>query len=87
MIWRTVLQVGKYGGEKDRDFIPLCCCKVTGNSYNNSKQVMYCQALDSIHGKVSIQYMEISCQLKLTNVQFPNYVYNVINYCVSYLAT
>ncbi|KAI0218690.1 Histone-lysine N-methyltransferase EHMT2 [Lamellibrachia satsuma] len=49
--------------ERDRDFIPLCCCKINGASFANLKQVIYCQALDSIDGKV------VGCCNKVTNGQ------------------
>jgi hypothetical protein len=41
------------------DLIPLCACKVNGASFANLGQVTYCQALDSIDGKVSRQQLAL----------------------------
>lgn len=37
----------------DKDVIPLCCCKINGASFKKlGSAVTYCQALDSMDGKV-----------------------------------
>lgn len=38
--------------EKAED-IPLCCCKVDGTTFEFEMDCTYCQALDSIDGKVT----------------------------------
>ncbi|KAJ8300553.1 hypothetical protein KUTeg_022072 [Tegillarca granosa] len=48
----------------DKDIIPLCCCKINGASFKKlGSSVTYCQALDSIDGKV------MGCCNKVTNYQ------------------
>ncbi|KAK3605277.1 hypothetical protein CHS0354_001393 [Potamilus streckersoni] len=48
----------------DRDVIPLCCCKINGASFQKlASAVTYCQALDSVDGKV------MGCCNKVTNPQ------------------
>lgn len=37
---------------RENDSMPLCCCKVTGAMVTKPKQAVYCQALDSMNGKV-----------------------------------
>ena len=32
--------------------IPLCCCKIDGTTFEYMAECTYCQALDSIDGKV-----------------------------------
>lgn len=37
----------------DKDVIPLCCCKINGACFKKlGSSVTYCQALDSVDGKV-----------------------------------
>ena len=48
----------------DKDVIPLCCCKINGASFKKlGSTVTYCQALDSMDGKVrnmtEIKYFDI----------------------------
>lgn len=48
----------------DKDVIPLCCCKINGASFKKlGSTVTYCQALDSMDGKVrnmtEIKYLDI----------------------------
>ncbi|KAL3872344.1 hypothetical protein ACJMK2_040274 [Sinanodonta woodiana] len=48
----------------DRDVIPLCCCKINGASFQKlASTVTYCQALDSVDGKV------MGCCNKVSNPQ------------------
>lgn len=47
----------------DRDVIPLCCCKINGAVFKKLPALTYCQALDSIDGKV------MGCCNKITNNQ------------------
>lgn len=47
----------------DRDVMPLCCCKINGATFKKLPTVTYCQALDSIDGKV------MGCCNKVTNNQ------------------
>lgn len=48
----------------DKDVIPLCCCKINGASFKKlGSTVTYCQALDSMDGKV------MGCCNKVTNYQ------------------
>ncbi|CAH1785968.1 unnamed protein product [Owenia fusiformis] len=35
-----------------KDLIPLCCCKITSNSYAPNSKGMYCQALDTLLNKI-----------------------------------
>ncbi|KAL5012000.1 hypothetical protein ScPMuIL_010551 [Solemya velum] len=52
------------GTPPDRDVIPLCCCKINGASFNKlGTAVTYCQALDSVDGKV------MGCCNKVSNSQ------------------
>ncbi|XP_013409361.1 uncharacterized protein LOC106172957 isoform X1 [Lingula anatina] len=37
----------------DRDLIPLCCCKINGTAFANMNRTVYCQALESIDGKIT----------------------------------
>ncbi|XP_062617302.1 uncharacterized protein LOC134279010 isoform X1 [Saccostrea cucullata] len=48
----------------DKDVIPLCCCKINGACFKKlGSSVTYCQALDSVDGKV------MGCCNKVTNSQ------------------
>lgn len=39
----------------DKDVIPLCCCKINGACFKKlGSSVTYCQALDSVDGKVRL---------------------------------
>ncbi|XP_046344023.1 histone-lysine N-methyltransferase EHMT2-like isoform X4 [Haliotis rufescens] len=52
------------GISPDKDIIPLCCCKINGASFNKlTSGVTYCQALDSVDGKV------MGCCNKVSNNQ------------------
>ncbi|XP_041370833.1 histone-lysine N-methyltransferase EHMT2-like [Gigantopelta aegis] len=48
----------------DRSIIPLCCCKLNGASFTKlDTKVLYCQALDSVDGKI------LGCCNKVSNSQ------------------
>lgn len=49
------LQGVRPAGERASEGIPLCSCKVDGVTLIDSSEMIYCQALDSIDGKVCIK--------------------------------
>ena len=52
-----ILQMPTQLNNQKTEDIPLCCCKIDGTTFEYQAECTYCQALDSIDGKVVI------CQL------------------------
>ena len=51
----------------DSDVIPLCCCKLSGPLFNKaSSATTYCQALDTVQGKVRNVFLCLSLSLYLS---------------------